>query len=142
MYCRFCGTEVGSEQKHCRKCGAKQPVDNTADGNLLSGADGLATITKMFILICLFLMFIAGLKMLGDDNYIGLVFVVLGFGSLIYGLYWWQNRRVIQFQKSERDSAEKLDSEDEKLLTSSDGQHSVIEDTTRQLKSAKLRRNQ
>lgn len=139
MYCRYCGAEVGSEQKHCKKCGAKQFVGRDADENLASGNNELATITKTFTAVCFILMLIAGLKTLADDDYVGLIFVILGFGSLIYGLFWWQNRQVTHFQKSKRDSGKKLDYTEEQLLASGDEQFSVTEATTRKLASAKLR---
>ncbi len=140
MYCRHCGAKVGSEQKHCKKCGAKQIVAGGIDENPASGNNELAIITKIFIGICFFLMFVAGSQMLANDNYVGLISVILGFGFLIYGLFWWQNRQVTHLQKSERDSVKELDFEDEKLLASGKEQFSVTEEATRKLESSKLRR--
>ncbi|MCP9494763.1 MAG: hypothetical protein MSG64_09935 [Pyrinomonadaceae bacterium MAG19_C2-C3] len=139
MYCRHCGAEVGSEQKHCKKCGAKQLVGRDTDENPASGNNELAIITKIFIAVCFVLMFVAGIQMLGNDNYLGLIAVILGFGSLIYGLFWWQSRQATRFQKSKPDSGRELGSEDEKLLLSGKEQFSVTEEATRKLESAKLR---
>lgn len=142
MYCRHCGSAVESEQRHCRKCGAKQPVNGGAGETFTSGDNGLAVITKIFIAISFFLMFIAGLKMVADDNYTGLIFVILGFGCLIYGLFWWQNRQVTQPEKSERDLSKQLAAAGEKLLASGNERFSVTEEATRKIESAKLHRNQ
>lgn len=142
MYCRHCGAEVGSEQKHCKRCGAKQFEERDADENITSASKELAIITKIFIWICLFLMFIAGTKMLSDDDYVGLVSVIVGFGFLIYGLFWFQNRQVSQAHKIKQDSGAKLDSEGEKLLAAREEQFSVTEEATRKLESAQLRRKQ
>lgn len=100
MYCRYCGAEVGSKQNHCRKCGVKQPVEGGENEIFASGDNEHTIITKIFIAVCFVLMLIAGLKMMSDDNYTGLIFVVLGFGFLIYRLIWWQNRRAAHFQKA------------------------------------------
>ena len=140
MYCRNCGAEVGSEQRHCRKCGAKQPVDGDAGEASVTG-DGFAVITYIFIGICLFLMFIAGLKMMADDNYLGLIPVILGFACLIYGLYWSQHKRIDHHRKNELESDKQLHSEDVKLLAANDEQFSVTEATTRKLEAARLNKN-
>lgn len=141
MYCRYCGAEVESKQNHCRKCGVKQPVESGEDETSASGDNEHAIITKIFIAVCFFLMLIAGLKMMSDDNYTGLIFVILGFGSLIYGLFWWQNRRTTHFQKSETDLTKQLDSEDKKLLATGNEQFSVTEEATRKLESIRVHRN-
>ena len=141
MYCRNCGAEVGGEQRHCRKCGAKQPVDGDVSGASTSGDSAVVVTTSIFIGVCLFLMFIAGLKMMADDNYTGLIFVILGFGALLYGLLWWRSRQAVRARQSERDTGKHLDSEDGKLLASGDEQFSVTEETTRKLEPAELTRN-
>lgn len=142
MYCRHCGAEVGSEQRHCKRCGAKQIEANAANENPASVSNELAIITKAFIGICLFLMFITGTKMLSDDNYAGMIYTVLGFGLLIYGLFWFQSRHVSQAGKPKQDSGEQLNHENEKLLAASKQQFSVTEATTRKFESAQLHRKQ
>lgn len=143
MYCRNCAAEVGSEQRHCRKCGAKQPVGGDVSGTPASGGDAVAVttgvLTSLFVGLCLLLMFIFALKMMADDKYILSFLVVLGAGSLIYGSLWWQKKQAAHLRKSERDTGKQIDSEDEKLLASSDQQFSVTEETTRKLEPSKLR---
>ena len=141
MYCRYCGAEVESKQNHCRKCGVKQPVESGENETFASAGVEHAIITKIFIAVCFVLMLIAGLKMMSDDNYAGLIFVVLGFGSLIYGLFWRQNRRTTNFQKSETHLSKQLDSEDEKLLAAVSEQFSMTEEATRKLQSIRVHRN-
>ena len=141
MYCRYCGAEVESKQNHCRKCGVKQPVERGEEKTVASGDNEHAIITNIFISSCFLLMLIAALKMMSDDNYAGLIFVVLGFGSLIHGLFWWQNRRAVHYQKSETDLTEQLNSEDKKLLATGNEQFSVTEEATRKLESSRVSRN-
>ena len=141
MYCRNCGAEVGSNQKHCRECGAIQFTDAVANEAFPSGSNEFTSITKIFTSICLLLTLVAGLKILADDNYVGLIFVILGFGCLIYGLFCWQNRKLIHYQKSESKTRKQIDSEDGKLLVSGNEQFNVTEETTRKLDPIELRRN-
>lgn len=150
MYCRYCGKEVGSEQRHCTKCGSKQPSMLVATESQPLKNNGLSIITKIFVAICLILMLTAGLQMLRDDNYLGLTVVILGFGIVIYGLLWWQNKQVARFQMSQPNSVKRLDfegekllaSEGEKLLASGDEPISVIEEITRKLETVKVPRKQ
>jgi hypothetical protein len=142
MYCRHCGAEVGTDQRHCKRCGAKQFEGKDTDERLVSANNELAIITKIFIGICLFLMFLAGTKMLSDDNYVGLIYVILGFGFLIYGLFWMQNRQVSHQGKIKQDPEVKLNSEGEKLLASGGERFSVTEQSTRKFESARLGRKQ
>lgn len=133
MYCRHCGSVVSEQQKFCKQCGREQQpeMQNQIESMIVSTAG-------VVVWICMIFWLVIGMKMIGDDNYLGVVASMVGAGAVIAAFYQWEKRRqkIAAFQESS--SLPMIERREPHYLSPPSEAASVVEDETKRFDTDKI----